>query len=434
VNPLATELNDIIKNGNPHLYEMLSELGRKLFFPKGILSQSAEAKKLATKFNATIGVATEGDQPMYLPSALKYFNDIPPKDLFLYAPASGIPTLRQKWKEKMYQENPQLNGKTISLPLVTNALTHGLSIIADLFVDPHDKLILPDKLWGNYKLIFNVRKEADIETYPLYSADGGFNVKGFREILEENAPAGKLLILLNFPNNPTGYSISKSEAERIAQILKQVAQDGCNLITIMDDAYYGLFYGDQPMPESLFGYLANLDDRLLAIRLDGGTKEEFIWGFRVGFITLGSGHSSTEVYNALERKIMGAIRGNISNCAHPSQTILLKTLESPSFRQEQQAKFEILKARALETKRVLNDPKFSEIWDVYPFNSGYFMCIRLKNLDAEKLRTYLLNQYGLGIIAINETDIRIAYSCLEVTQIEALFENMYKAAKELKNK
>ena len=38
---------------------MLSDLGRKLYFPKGILTQSAEAKQKATRYNATIGEARE---------------------------------------------------------------------------------------------------------------------------------------------------------------------------------------------------------------------------------------------------------------------------------------------------------------------------------------------------------------------------------------
>jgi len=59
MNPLATELNDIIRKANPDIYEMLSNVGKHLFFPKGILSQSAEAKEKAHKFNATIGMATE---------------------------------------------------------------------------------------------------------------------------------------------------------------------------------------------------------------------------------------------------------------------------------------------------------------------------------------------------------------------------------------
>ncbi len=434
MNPLAEELNEIIKKGNVHIYEMLSHLGKKLYFPKGILSQGGEAKKLANKYNATIGVATEGDQPMYLPSAYRCFNEILPRELFLYAPASGIPELREKWKEKMLQENPQLQNKKFSLPLVTNALTHGLSLVADLFTNPHDKLILPDKLWGNYKLIFGVRKEVDIEYYPFYDENGGFNLIGFRETLERCSSAGKLIILLNFPNNPTGYSISKTEAKEIVEILHQIAKNGCNIIVVTDDAYFGLYYAEETLKESLFGYLANLDKRLLAIRLDGATKEEFVWGFRVGFITYGSADTPNELYAALEKKTMGAIRGNISNCPRPSQTVVLKTLESPTFRQEQQEKFKILKERALEVKRVLKNAKYTEVWNVYPYNSGYFMCLKLNTVNTEQLRQHLLKKYGVGVIAINETDLRIAFSCLEVNQIEDLFEIIYTAIKELEKR
>ena len=38
MNPLAKELNDIIKEANIHVFEMLSEVGKNLFFPKGILT------------------------------------------------------------------------------------------------------------------------------------------------------------------------------------------------------------------------------------------------------------------------------------------------------------------------------------------------------------------------------------------------------------
>jgi len=53
MNPLAHQLNSVIKAANPHLLAMLSATGKRLFFPKGILSQSAEAKEKATRLNAS---------------------------------------------------------------------------------------------------------------------------------------------------------------------------------------------------------------------------------------------------------------------------------------------------------------------------------------------------------------------------------------------
>ena len=57
MNPLAKELNEIIAKENPAVLEMMSTLGREMYFPKGIISQSAEAKREAKRFNATIGIA-----------------------------------------------------------------------------------------------------------------------------------------------------------------------------------------------------------------------------------------------------------------------------------------------------------------------------------------------------------------------------------------
>ncbi len=58
----AAELNLSIERENPHVFAMLSEFGRRLYFPKGILAQSAEAREKAKRYDATIGIAREGWQ------------------------------------------------------------------------------------------------------------------------------------------------------------------------------------------------------------------------------------------------------------------------------------------------------------------------------------------------------------------------------------
>ena len=66
INPLAAELNQTIKNSAPVVYGMLSRFGKEVFFPKGILHQSALARKQAKKINATVGIATEDGEAIYL--------------------------------------------------------------------------------------------------------------------------------------------------------------------------------------------------------------------------------------------------------------------------------------------------------------------------------------------------------------------------------
>ena len=172
MNPIAKQLNQAIEKGNPYLMEMMSDVGKKLFFPKGILSQGAEAKEKAHKINATIGIATERGRTMRFDSVMAAINDIRPEESLTYAPSFGIPALRKKWHESLFEKNSSLSGKTISLPVVTCGITHGISVFADVWVDPGDVVILPDMMWGNYSMILDVRKGAKISKYSVFTENG----------------------------------------------------------------------------------------------------------------------------------------------------------------------------------------------------------------------------------------------------------------------
>jgi aspartate/methionine/tyrosine aminotransferase len=434
MNPLAAELNEVIQRANVHVYEMLSEIGKNLFFPKGILTQSAEAKEKAHKFNATIGMATEKGRTMYLPSVMTMLSGLEPEESLTYAPSFGIPTLRKAWKEALIEKNPSLASAKVSLPVVSHAITHGLSVVGDMWVDPGDVLILPDKMWGNYNLIFSVRRGGRIVQHALFDDRGQFNLKSFEECVRAEAKKNKkIIVLFNFPNNPTGYTPQPDEAKTMAEILMDLAHQGTNVLAVTDDAYFGLFFEDRVHKESIFAGLVNRHPRLMAIKLDGATKENYVWGLRVGFITYGAclPDDHDGVYNALERKTAGAVRGSISSASHLSQTITLRSLKSGSYKAEKEEKFRIMKERALEVKRVLSDPKYRDAWDPYPFNSGYFMCLKLKTVDAEPLRVHLLDKYGVGLISLGKADLRVAFSCVEKKDVQELFDIVLQGVKDL---
>ena len=163
---LATELNETLQN--TIVDALLSDVGQRMFFPKGIVAQSAEAGQKATRFNATIGMATSNGQPMHLSDIYNKFaeNSFKPSDLFSYAPGGGDQQLRNLWKKQMLAKNPSLAGKSISLPIVTAGLTHGLSMLAQLFAQEGDTLVIPDLAWDNYELIFAHQVNANVPAWP----------------------------------------------------------------------------------------------------------------------------------------------------------------------------------------------------------------------------------------------------------------------------
>ncbi len=420
-NSQAEELNQKIKTSSQTTYNLLSDRGKSIFFPKkGILAQTAEAR--GKRINATIGIALEEDKsPMVLPSISRH-TDLDPK-VFTYASSYGIDALRKKWKEFILAKNPSLNAET-SLPIVTSGITHALSIIGYLFVNPVDKIITPDKFWGNYRLIFENTFGAKLETFNTFK--GGFDVDSMGGKLSGK---GKKILLLNFPNNPTGYTPTNKEAEKILDTIKKCAENGSEILVICDDAYFGLVYKNGVYKESLFSRLANLNDNVLAVKVDGVTKEDYVWGLRIGFITYGSKTMSSEAYSCLEAKTAGVVRATISNSSHLSQSLVLAGFESPDYEKEKSGKFSILESRFRKVEKVLEDKRFSEFFSPLPFNSGYFMCVELKGLDAEKVRKILLEKYNTGVIATGSL-LRIAFSSVPESRIKELFENIYNACKE----
>lgn len=438
MNQQAQELNSVIKEFNPHIYDMLSSMGKNLFFPKGILSQSAEAREKADKINATIGIAKENGKVMSLPSIAQSVNGIEPDDFLTYAPSFGVLELRKAWRNALYTKNPSLENKKITLPVVTSGVTHAVSTFADLWIDPGDTVILPDMMWGNYNMTFSVRNRAKISHYRTFIPDlSGLDLDSFEKAVKKEAEASdKIITVLNFPHNPSGYSISKDEGKRIANILIDIAKNGTNVVVACDDAYFGLFYEDDTMKESLFSLLAGADKRIVAVKLDGATKEDYVWGLRTGFVTYGfcADRGVEELHEAVEKKTAGCIRGCVSNASHLSQSIILQSMNNKKYLEFKQEKFDLLKARAFAIKDIVYNETFREAWDVYPFNSGYFMCIRLKDVNAEDLRVHLLEKYGTGLISIGEENLRIAFSCLEKSDVKVLFDTILKGINELKLK
>ncbi|MBA3685563.1 MAG: aminotransferase class I/II-fold pyridoxal phosphate-dependent enzyme [Planctomycetes bacterium] len=427
-------LNDIIAKDCPTVLGVLSQLGKRFYFPaKGILSQGAEAKAKAKRYNATIGIATDEKGPMHLACVHESFAaGMNPRELYEYAPSSGKPELRQAWQQKQRQETPSLGDHPISLPVVTNALTHGLSLVGDLFLDAGDEVLVTDQMWENYPLCWETRLGARVSTFPLFDTKlTGFNQNAFMQALAERK-GRKLVVVLNFPNNPTGYSPTRAEAGAIVEALKAAAAVGTRLVVVCDDAYYGMFFADDCERESLFGRLAKAHENILAVKVDGATKEEFVWGLRVGFLTYGVKNGTAAAYAALEQKTAGLVRATISNVSHASQTIVLKALLHPDFRAQQAEKVEILRQRAAATGRESRKSEYADCWDVYPFNAGYFMCLRVKGIEADALRLRLLDEHGLGTIALGKTDLRVAFSCLLESQIPDVFARIAQATRALR--
>ncbi len=427
-NPLAEALNRDLQRSAPAVFSMLSGRGKSIYFPhKGILGQTAEAK--GAKINATIGTAFEEDGSPLALECMEAMVNVP-SESFLYASSFGVAKLREEWGSLLQVKNTGLKGKKYSLPVVTAALTHALSVAGYLFVDSGDTMILPDLYWDNYELVFAESCGAKFSFYNTF-LEGGYDVAAFSRALRSGG-AGKKIVLLNFPNNPTGYTVTEKEAEALVHAIGRAADEGNRIVVILDDAYFGLVYEDGIARESLFTSLVDLHPNVLGVKLDGPTKEDYVWGFRVGFMTFGFKGADDAALKALEDKAAGVVRGNISNVANLSQTILLKGYTAAEYASQKKQKYEILAARARKIRAVLAaHPEYAESFEAMPFNSGYFMCVRPLGVEAESVRKELLANFRTGVIVLSGL-IRLAFSSVPTERIEELFGNLHAAIRNLR--
>lgn len=425
MNELASKLNETLGSAA----DFLSSAGKRMYFPYGgILGQGAEAK--GCDINATIGMAFEEDGSALVMDCFKKGINLD-KKAFLYAGSFGIPELRAKWREMQIEKNPSLKGKEFSNPVVTNALTHGLRISAELFAESGVQVVVPDLYWDNYSLVFEESAGAELSLFSTFK-DGHFDTAAMKKALL--AGEGKKILILNFPNNPTGYTATNDDAVEIVKAVAEVAATGRKIVVVLDDAYFGLVYESGVHGESLFAEFSDLSENVLAVKLDGTTKEDYVWGLRVGFITFAFKGATPEQLKALEAKAAGNVRSCVSNVSSIGQHLAVSAFADPDYAQQKRDKYAVLKKRYREIRSIIKlHPEYAGRFEVMPFNSGYFMCVRPIDVDAEALRRHLIEKYSCGTIVLSGL-LRLAFSTIPTAKLAGLFQHVSDAIDDLRQK
>lgn len=408
----AAALNARLAAQHPAAARCLSPLGARLYFPRGIPVQAKEASSCA--YNATIGQLRGADgHAAPLPALLRLLPEIDADQAFLYAPQGGLPALRDRWADRLAARAAP-GAPPLSRPFVTSGITHGLSLLADLFVGPGTEVLLPSPCWDNYEQIFGTRAGGQLRSYPALSPEG-IDIDGLAAALA--ALRGPAVVVLNFPSNPGGYAPTEAEAEAVAGLL--AAQPG-PLVVICDDAYQGMVWDPARPPHSLLHRLAQVADpeRLVVFSTDGATKELFYFGGRVGFLTAATADGRAD---ALEEKLTAAIRVSVSCVSGTAQAVVLAALRDPELEAQRAALHGALAARWARLRAGLERAGVA----AWPFNAAFFALLPTPT-EAEALRLAFLAD-GLGLVsAAAGPNLRLSYAALELEQIDAVVEILAK--------
>ncbi|MDH3746530.1 MAG: aminotransferase class I/II-fold pyridoxal phosphate-dependent enzyme [Acidobacteriota bacterium] len=423
--------NRAIGAASPALFATLAPLGRRVSFPPDIPFQAAAAR--GKTYNGTIGQITDGaGSPLPLEPMAAAVAGLEPRDsdrFFLYSPVDGLPELRQRWRE--WQRRSVSPEAPSTLPLVTVGLTHGLSVVADLFGGVGRKLVVPAPFWGNYRQTFAVRTGAEILSAPAY-LDGRYNCRVIPEALAGVAPGEPAVAIVNLPSNPGGYAVTDSErAELIAGLLEEA--DRRPLVVICDDAYAGLVYEPDVSVRSLFWDLSGAHEQLVPIKVDGATKELSFFGGRVGFITFPFDPES-DVAQALESKVKCLTRSALGSPVAASQMIVLQALRDERIEERVEQVRRVLEKRYRTLRKALEEVarEAPELLRPLPFNAGCFALLELaESLDADAVRRHLLEDHDTGLVSIGSSHLRIAFCSVKRAALPELVQRVTRAAREM---
>ncbi len=435
------------------LYNTLSKLGKRIFLPEGIYYWSGRAKKEA-EIIGTIGTAygfekdfidggTSEWVPCYL-KVIKNYTSLHVKQIVPYASIGGLVDTREIWKkwivkksqfnEETEKEKIERLEKFITEPIITSGVTNGIYLSCALFLNQGDYIIAPNKRWGNYDNIIVKNLGAEIKSFDFFKGNK-INLNGLKDAIEEVLKVQeKVIIILNFPNNPTGYTPTFEEAKELIDLLRNTQKTSNKpIIVIIDDAYSPYVYRDDVLNKSLFYDLHQLEVDVIPIKLDGVTKELLMYGARIGFITIGlkpkwveNDEELESLKKEIQNKIEGMNRSTISNCNHFYQAITQKIFNEKGMDHVIEVRNKVknlLKVRYEKINSELEKINNSDL-SVDPNSGGFFLFVNLNpnKIKATQFADHLLKKYKIGVIPIekptdNVNGIRIAYCSIDIEKI-----------------
>ena len=188
-----------------------------------------------------------------------------------YQPNNGKPRLRSALAH--YMNGLYGTSKTKQNITVTASGMQGLALTALALIDSGDHVVCIDPVWPNLGESFKI-SGGQIDSTNLIARDGRWHLD-MEELLAKLTHKTKAL-LINSPNNPTGWVCS---AEEQKTILDHCRKQGIWIVA--DDVYARLYQHGSLAPG--FQHLANADDLLISI--NSFSKAWSMTGWRLGWIT-----------------------------------------------------------------------------------------------------------------------------------------------------
>jgi aminotransferase len=328
------------------------------------------------------------------------------KKITYYAPTRGVPELLQLIEKKLKIDN-NIIAKWMDNIIVTNGGSQALNLTFATIFNPGDELILSSPNFISYfnlGLFFNI-KIIEIQRKPNFSPD--------IEKMERSINKKTKAILINSPNNPTGYALSRKELDQIVDLVKKY-----DLYLISDEVYEDYLYDEitHTSPASL----KDMFERTITI--NAMSKLFSATGFRLGYIA-----TNKDILNLMENYHQYTAAG----ANHAAQYGFIEALKMSKI-------FFSSILQSFDQRRNLVYRRLNELdLEVSKPKGAFYIMPNLKkyNINGVNFSKRLMKEQAVALVPGNvfgsysDTMIRISYA----TAIEKLEEALNRIEKFVKN-
>ncbi len=162
---------------------------------------------------------------------------------------------------------------------ITSSGVSALMLATQLLAGQGDEVVAVVPVWPNLTAQPAIMG-ANVRRVSLVPRDGAWTLD-LQTLLDAVRPATRML-LVNAPNNPTGWTLTHAEQQAI---LEHCRRTGTWIVA--DEVYERLWFGEGPTAPSFLD-IAEPDDRLIVVH--SFSKSFLMTGWRLGWMVLPNGH------------------------------------------------------------------------------------------------------------------------------------------------
>ena len=298
----------------------------------------------------------------------------------------------------------------VSLPkdaIATSGGTGALYLAISCLFEEGDDILLPHIAWGSYKLMAN-DNHLNVVNYDT------FDVDDICAKMEASAKKGKVFVILNSPcHNPTGYSYSKEDFEKIIAKANQLSKT--SEVIILNDIAYIDYSVDYENSRNYMKAFNDIDENVLVLVAFSTSKTFSYYGERLGsLIIINKNKDVVDALEAVFEKKARCIWSNVNNGAMVNIVNVLKG-HSDEYFAEREEYVQMLKKRG-----DLFTSQAKEVGlDCYPYKEGFFVTLKVEDADKlSRIHEALLND-RIYAVKVNK-GIRIAICSTPLKDIDGL--------------